>query len=244
MRRAGKGFSGVETPLFEVMLAVGQLADEGLVAEQVQVDDAAAAVEEYVAEDVFHAAIPSPPPHDIPSPLQEPSSPPHQQQSSPQALPQDAEFLNQLQQVLNICSALSKHVENLENDNAAQKLVIVKLKARFKKLEKANKKEMEVEDQEIIKSINETPAQKAAKRRKLSEEAQEVEDLRNRLEVVEDKDDDVFVDATPFAQKVPVVDYQIVLVDNKPRWTRCYMEKSKECSWFGIGEKMEAADFM
>nr|GFC05110.1 hypothetical protein [Tanacetum cinerariifolium] len=39
-------------------------------------------------------------------------------------------------------------------------------------------KEMEEEDQEINKSINETPAQKAAKRRKLSEEAQEVEDLR------------------------------------------------------------------
>nr|GFD58969.1 hypothetical protein [Tanacetum cinerariifolium] len=42
---------------------------------------------------------------------------------------------------------------------------------------------MEAEDQEIIKSINETHAQKAAKRRKLSEEAQEAEDLRKRLEV-------------------------------------------------------------
>nr|GEZ39255.1 hypothetical protein [Tanacetum cinerariifolium] len=73
-------------------------------------------------------------------------------------------------------------------------------------------------DQEIIKSINETPAQKAAKRRKLSEEAQEAEDLRKRLEVVEDEDDDVFVEATPLVQKVPVVDYQIVLIDNKPRW--------------------------
>nr|GFD34805.1 hypothetical protein [Tanacetum cinerariifolium] len=50
--------------------------------------------------------------------------------------------------------------------------------------------EMEEEDQEIIKSINETPAQKAAKRRKLSEEAQEAEDLRKRLEVVDDEDDD------------------------------------------------------
>nr|GFD33059.1 hypothetical protein [Tanacetum cinerariifolium] len=43
------------------------------------------------------------------------------------------------QKVLNVCSALSKHVENLETDNAAQKLVIVKLKARVKKLEKDNK---------------------------------------------------------------------------------------------------------
>nr|GEU86698.1 hypothetical protein [Tanacetum cinerariifolium] len=43
------------------------------------------------------------------------------------------------------------------------------------------KEEMEKEDDEIIKSINETPTQKAAKRRKLT---------------------------TPLAQKVPVVDYQ------------------------------------
>nr|GEX07065.1 hypothetical protein [Tanacetum cinerariifolium] len=40
------------------------------------------------------------------------------------------------------------------------------------------------EDKEIIKSINETPAQKAAKRRKLSEEAQEADDLKKRLEIV------------------------------------------------------------
>nr|GEW48333.1 hypothetical protein [Tanacetum cinerariifolium] len=65
-----------------------------------------------------------------------------------------------------------------------------------------SREEMEAEDQEIIKSINETPAQKAAKRRKLSEEAQEAEYLRKRLEVVEDKDDDVFVEATPLAQKL------------------------------------------
>nr|GEY53202.1 hypothetical protein [Tanacetum cinerariifolium] len=77
--------------------------------------------------------------------------------------------------------------------------------------------EMEAEDQEIIKSINETPAQKATKRRKLSEEAQEAKDLRKRLEVVEDEDDDVFVEATPLVSKVPIVDYQIVLIDNKPR---------------------------
>nr|GFA77876.1 hypothetical protein [Tanacetum cinerariifolium] len=42
----------------------------------------------------------------------------------------DAAFPTQLQQVLNVCSALSKCVENLENVNATQKLEIVKLKAR------------------------------------------------------------------------------------------------------------------
>nr|GFC37803.1 hypothetical protein [Tanacetum cinerariifolium] len=79
-----------------------------------------------------------------------------------------------------------------------------------------SREEMEAEDQEIIKSINETPAQKEAKRRKLNEEAQEAEDLRKQLEVVEDEDDGLFVEATPLASKVPVVDYQIVLIDNKP----------------------------
>nr|GFC13505.1 hypothetical protein [Tanacetum cinerariifolium] len=43
--------------------------------------------------------------------------------------------------------------------------------------------------------------QKAAKRRKLSEEAQEAEDLMKRLEVVDDEDDDVFIEATPLARK-------------------------------------------
>nr|GEX67141.1 hypothetical protein [Tanacetum cinerariifolium] len=79
------------------------------------------------------------------------------------------------------------------------------------------REEMEKEDEEIIKSINETPVQKAAKKRKLSEEAQEADDLRRNLEIVQDEDDDVFVEATPLAQKVPVVDYQIVVIDNKPK---------------------------
>nr|GEV76498.1 putative ribonuclease H-like domain-containing protein [Tanacetum cinerariifolium] len=56
------------------------------------------------------------------------------------------------------------------------------------------REEMEEEDQEIIKSINETPAQKASKRRKLNEEAQEVEDLKKQLEIVNDEDDDVFTE--------------------------------------------------
>nr|GEU67020.1 hypothetical protein [Tanacetum cinerariifolium] len=81
-----------------------------------------------------------------------------------------------------------------------------------------SKDEIEEEDQEVLKSINETPAQKAAKRRKLNEEAQEVEDLKKHLEVVDDEDDDVFTEATPLASKVPIVDYHIVVINNKPRF--------------------------
>nr|GEU53089.1 hypothetical protein [Tanacetum cinerariifolium] len=388
----------------------------GKIIGKVQVDAAVATtVEENVAEDVSHDSIPSPPPHVIPSPSQASSSPPQQQQSSPQAPPHDAEFPSQLQQVLNVCSALSKRVKHLKTANAAKKLEIVQLKARLRRLRKVvasrrvessddmedvfnqgrmianmdmnegielvkdaevsesegrnaaehaekqakiynldldhsskvsaasttipaasatipaakptipaavltvgaaytrrrkgvtirdpkeelslktpaetpkvkdkgkgilvetlkplkkkdqiemdakyakklqdeinkdyekfskdidwdaamdhntagykmdffkgmtyaqiclifqarfdenmrflfkSREEIEEEDQEIIKSLNETPVQKAAKRRKLSEEAQEAEDLRKRLEVVEDEDDDVFVEATPLA---------------------------------------------
>nr|GFA50447.1 hypothetical protein [Tanacetum cinerariifolium] len=97
IRRVVKGFSGVETPLFEGMLAAREIAKEGITEEQVQADDAvAAAVQETVAEDVANEAmpstptpliLPSPPSHDIPSTSQVQSSPPQQPQSSPQAPP-------------------------------------------------------------------------------------------------------------------------------------------------------------
>nr|GEX73952.1 hypothetical protein [Tanacetum cinerariifolium] len=404
--RVGKGFSGVETPLFEGMIAERQSAEEELGAEQVQGD--AAAVVEDVTKDVAHMSTPSPPPHGISSPTQEPSSPPHQPPCPPQ--PQDAEGLSLLfQRVLDTCFALALRVAGLENDKATQQLEIVKLKAWVKKLEKINKvkssklrrlkkvgtsqrvkssddmenvfnqgriivdmdqdegielvadqekdaefkgrhadkqvkiynidldhsskvlsmqeydtevqeaveilttaklmtevvtaaatqvdaasthipaakpkiliitaapaistrkrkgvvirdpeeelpsdtqlrypkmdffkgkkydeilpifqakfdanmrflfksrEEMEAEDEEIIKSINETPTQKAAKRRKLSEEAQEAEDLRKKLEIVQDEDDDVFVEATPLAQKVPLSRFTLEQLVNVAR---------------------------
>nr|GEV37698.1 hypothetical protein [Tanacetum cinerariifolium] len=81
-----------------------------------------------------------------------------------------------------------------------------------------SREKIEEEDEEIIKSINETPAQKAIKRRKLHEQAKEDEDLKKQLEVVDDEDDDVFIKATPIGRKVPVVDYEIVMINNKPRY--------------------------
>nr|GEZ60043.1 uncharacterized mitochondrial protein AtMg00810-like [Tanacetum cinerariifolium] len=78
-----------------------------------------------------------------------------------------------------------------------------------------SKEDMEKEQEEIIKNINETPAQKAAKRRRLREQAKEAEDLKKQLEVVADKDDDVFVEATPIGTKVPVVNYKIMIINNK-----------------------------
>nr|GFD35131.1 hypothetical protein [Tanacetum cinerariifolium] len=65
-------------------------------------------------------------------------TPPHQSPSPPQS--QALEGSSTLvQQVLEKCFDLVLRVEGLENANAAQKLEIVKLKARVKKLERLNK---------------------------------------------------------------------------------------------------------
>nr|GEW81577.1 hypothetical protein [Tanacetum cinerariifolium] len=69
-----------------------------------------------------------------------------------------------------------------------------------------------------IASINDTPTQKAAKRRRLNEEAEDVEELKQHLEIVPDEDDDVYTEATLIARKVPVVDYQIIHFNNKPHY--------------------------
>nr|GFA02994.1 hypothetical protein [Tanacetum cinerariifolium] len=81
-----------------------------------------------------------------------------------------------------------------------------------------SREEMKKEEEEIIKSINEIPAQKAAKKRRLREQAKEDENLKKQLEVVVDEDDDVFIEATPIGRKVPVVNYEIVIINNKPRY--------------------------
>nr|GFA86756.1 hypothetical protein [Tanacetum cinerariifolium] len=134
MRMVGKGFSGVETPLFETMLAVRDIAEEVEAQVPAQGDD----VHEHVAEEVTNDVVPPTP--TSPSPLSPviQSLPPHQSPCPPQ--PKDAEGSSHLfQQVLDTCSALVLRVEGLENANADQQLEIVKLKARVKKLERLNK---------------------------------------------------------------------------------------------------------
>nr|GFC61241.1 hypothetical protein [Tanacetum cinerariifolium] len=107
---------------------------------------------------------------------------------------------------------------------------------------------MEEEESRALKSINETPAQKAAKRRKLNEE---VKDLKRHLEIIPDEDDDVYTEATPLARKVPVVDYEIINLNSKPyykiiradgthQWTGSSLEESKVYTWSSKGQELEA----
>nr|GEV35466.1 xylulose kinase-1 [Tanacetum cinerariifolium] len=71
----------------------------------------------------------------------------------------------------------------------------------------------EEEESRALKRINETLAKKAAKRQKLDKE---VEELKRHLQIVPNEDDDVYIEATPLARKIPVVDYQIIKLNNKP----------------------------
>nr|GEX52391.1 putative reverse transcriptase domain-containing protein [Tanacetum cinerariifolium] len=75
------------------------------------------------------------------------------------------------------------------------------------------KEQIDKEESIALKRINETPAEKAAKRRKLDEE---VKELKRHLQIVPNDEDDVYTEATPLARKVPVVDYEIYNQNNKP----------------------------
>nr|GEV15306.1 hypothetical protein [Tanacetum cinerariifolium] len=74
------------------------------------------------------------------------------------------------------------------------------------------------EENRAIANINETLAQKAAKRRRLNKEAEDVEELKQHLQIVPNEDDDVYAEANPLARKVPVMDYQIIHFNNKPQY--------------------------
>nr|GEW88482.1 hypothetical protein [Tanacetum cinerariifolium] len=127
MRRIGKGFLGVETPLFATMLVQPQ-----------------AAAEEEDEEDEVHAA-PTPPSlvHEPSPPTHEPiTTPPQAQPAPPSSSPQEqptttsASDMTLLNTLMETYTTLSHKVAALEQDKVAQALEILKLNRRVKRLEK------------------------------------------------------------------------------------------------------------
>nr|GEW47535.1 hypothetical protein [Tanacetum cinerariifolium] len=131
MRRVGKGFSRVETPLFEGMIVAQEVADEGDA--KVNVDDVPAvsfaaegdvsAADDVVLTDVEEPSIPSvtpptPPPQpsqDQPSTSQANLTPPHSSQAqpqSPQHQPQPSQYarlpMDLLQNLMDTCTTLTR----------------------------------------------------------------------------------------------------------------------------------------
>nr|GEX59349.1 hypothetical protein [Tanacetum cinerariifolium] len=78
------------------------------------------------------------------------------------------------------------------------------------------KGEMEEEDNKALQKLNETLTKRAAKRRKLDDE---VEELKRHLQIVPNKDDDVYSEATPLARKL------ILLVERKYSLTRFTLDQ-------------------
>nr|GEU79502.1 uncharacterized mitochondrial protein AtMg00810-like [Tanacetum cinerariifolium] len=105
------------------------------------------------------------------------------------------------------------------------------------------KEQMEEEENRALQTINETPAKKAAKRRKLNKE---VEDIKRYLEIVPDENDDVYTEATPFTRKVPVVDYEIIErgLGGFMKCTCLNLEESKNYTWSSKGQELEATGIM
>nr|GEX96645.1 hypothetical protein [Tanacetum cinerariifolium] len=344
MRQVGKGFSAVETPLFEGMLAARQLAEEGIAEEQCQADDAVAVVQENVAEDIANDAIPSPSSHAIPSHSQEQSSPPQQPQTAQKleiiklkamvkrlekankvkssklrrlrkvGASKRIESSNDIEDVFNQGRMIDDSdtdegierkgviIRDPEEELSLKTLVetlILKDKGKgilietLKPIKKKDQIELEAEyarklheeinkDHEeinkdidwdaaidhvnqksknpqyikryqgmkkrpqteinrgnggrrlgVIKSINETPVQNVAKRRKLNEEAQEAEDLKKRLEVVDDEDDYVFTEATPLARKL------ILLVERRYPLSKFTQEQLVNVTRLQVKEESE-----
>nr|GEY60452.1 RNA-directed DNA polymerase, eukaryota [Tanacetum cinerariifolium] len=109
MRRVGKGFSGVETPLFEGVVSV--------------------------ADDIVPTAVDEP---SIPSPTP-PTPPPQPSQDQPLTSQDAGISMNLLQNLMDTCITLTRRVEHLELNKITQALEITKLKQKVKKLERRKK---------------------------------------------------------------------------------------------------------
>nr|GEZ69263.1 hypothetical protein [Tanacetum cinerariifolium] len=79
-------------------------------------------------------------------------------------------------------------------------------------LEKS-KEQLEEEESRALKRKRESLEEKAAKKRKLDEE---VEEMKKHLQIVPNDNDDVYTEATPLALKVLVVDCELYSENNKP----------------------------
>nr|GEZ14409.1 hypothetical protein [Tanacetum cinerariifolium] len=260
MQRVRKGFSGVETPLFKNMLAVRYIDEE----EEAQVPAQGDKVQEPVAEEVANDVVPPTP--TSPSP----SSPVLDTCSTLVLRVEGLENANAAQQLEIVkLKAKGRNIVDMDQDEGIELVVDHEKDAEVEgrhadkqaeiyniDLDHSSKvlsmQEDDTEVQEAVEVVTtaklitevvtaattqvvaanpkeelhtDTPAETPTGKDKGKGILIEVPKPMKKKD--QDKDDDVFVEATPLAEKVSVVDYQ----------------KSKECSWFGIGEKMEAADF-
>nr|GEY70640.1 hypothetical protein [Tanacetum cinerariifolium] len=94
------------------------------------------------------------------------------------------------------------------------------------------KEHIKEEESRALKRLNETPAEKAAKGKKLDGE---VEELKRHLQIVPNKEDDVYTEATPLAQKL------ILLVERKYPITKFTLDQMLNAVRLEVEEESEVS---
>nr|GEW86754.1 hypothetical protein [Tanacetum cinerariifolium] len=229
IRRVGKGFSGVKTPLFKSMLIEQQVAEEGDADENVEEVSAGDAAEGDVS--AAHGEVPTVAEEPSISSLRPPTPPPQPSQdilSTSQVQPTPPQSPQEDMEVANVVKEAVKEAKVDESAQDQERQAESQAKIYKINMDHANKVLSMQEDetkpakvQEVVDVITTaklftevvTAAKRATKRQKLDEE---VEELKRHLQIVPNEDDDVYTEATPLARKVPVVDYQIIKMNNKP----------------------------
>nr|GEW76898.1 hypothetical protein [Tanacetum cinerariifolium] len=148
IRRVGKGFSRVETPLFEAMLVEQEIDEERDTDEhvkEVNTGDAAKGDDSAARGEVPAVQPPSPQPQPQPQPQQADEFP-----------------ISLLQEVMDTCVALTRRVEHLEYDKVAQALEITKLKGRDDVVVLEDDKDEDKEVVDAVKNIKEAKVNESA----------------------------------------------------------------------------------
>nr|GFB69874.1 hypothetical protein [Tanacetum cinerariifolium] len=153
MKRVGKGFSGVETPLFEGLMVGQEIKEEGDADEHVE---EVTAVQEVVDVVTTAKLI--------------------------------AKVVTAVSKTITAASAITPTVEPKVPAATLTAAPARLAAAPSRRRKEVTKEQIKEEENRALQSINETPSEKAAKRRKLNKE---VEDLKRHLEIMSDEDDDL-----------------------------------------------------
>nr|GEU77364.1 hypothetical protein [Tanacetum cinerariifolium] len=212
MRRVGKGFSGVETPLFEGMIveqpvgdSANEVHDEGVPATGIAAEGDVSAANDEGRKAESQARI-----YQIDLKHADKVLSMQDDQVEPAELQEVVEVVTTtklITEVVTDASATTTVVAPQLTTAAAPTLTITPSTGR------RIKGVTDEEDSRALKRLSETQEEKAGKKQKLDEE---VEELRRHLLIVPNDEDDVYTEATPLARKVPVVDYEIYIENNKP----------------------------
>nr|GEZ97318.1 hypothetical protein [Tanacetum cinerariifolium] len=127
-----------------------------------------------------------------------------------QQIEQDEQYARELHAELNKNIDLDEAIDHVKRkakeDPAVKRYQVLKRKPQIEAQGRKNmmmylkniKVQIEEDENKALQKINETPTERAAKRRKLDAK---VEDLKRHLQIVPNEDDDVYTEATPLAKK-------------------------------------------